>query len=126
MAALVSLLPKGVRGPGEESRISSSSSPLKLSPLPAWAGRGRPKRIRPAWAGRSLAIGCCWRRADVAGGGGAGGSAGHADEAPVLSLFTFSIAFPWLKELAVRAMELAGGERAGNELRERGPVLVTH
>jgi predicted Rossmann fold flavoprotein len=51
---------------------------------------------------------------------------GHTIEAPVPSLFTFSIALPWLKELAGASVELAEVSVPGTDLRERGPVLVTH
>jgi len=69
-----------------------------------------------------LATGGC--RAAVAGQLAA--SLGHTIEAPVPSLFTFSIALPWLKELAGASVELAEVSVPGRELRERGPVLVTH
>ncbi|MEK7782141.1 MAG: NAD(P)/FAD-dependent oxidoreductase [Verrucomicrobiota bacterium] len=69
-----------------------------------------------------LATGGC--RAAVAGQLAA--ALGHTIEAPVPSLFTFSIALPWLKELAGASVELAEVSVPGTELRERGPVLVTH
>ncbi len=69
-----------------------------------------------------LATGGC--RAAVAGQLAA--ALGHTIEAPVPSLFTFSIALPWLKELAGASVELAEVSVPGTDLRERGPVLVTH
>lgn len=69
-----------------------------------------------------LATGGC--RAAVAGQLAA--ALGHTIEAPVPSLFTFSIALPWLKELAGASVELAEVRVPGTDLRERGPVLVTH
>lgn len=61
-----------------------------------------------------------------AAGGQLAASLGHTIEAPVPSLFTFSIALPWLKELAGASVELAEVSVPGTDLRERGPVLVTH
>ena len=69
-----------------------------------------------------LATGGC--RAAVAGQLAA--ALGHTIEPPVPSLFTFSIALPWLKELAGASVELAEVSVPGTDLRERGPVLVTH
>jgi predicted Rossmann fold flavoprotein len=69
-----------------------------------------------------LATGGC--RAVVAGQLAA--ALGHTIEPPVPSLFTFSIALPWLKELAGASVELAEVSVPGTDLRERGPVLVTH
>lgn len=69
-----------------------------------------------------LATGGC--RAAVAGQLAA--TLGHTIEAPVPSLFTFSIALPWLKELAGASVELAEVSVPVAELRERGPVLITH
>lgn len=69
-----------------------------------------------------LATGGC--RAAV--GGHLAASLGHTIEAPVPSLFTFSIAVPWLKELAGASVESAEVSVPGTDLRERGPVLVTH
>jgi predicted Rossmann fold flavoprotein len=51
---------------------------------------------------------------------------GHTLEAPVPSLFTFHIAIPWLRELAGVSLESAEVSVPGTELRERGPLLVTH
>lgn len=69
-----------------------------------------------------LATGGC--RAAVAGQLAA--AVGHTIEPPVPSLFTFSIALPWLKELAGASVELAEVSVPAAELRERGPVLITH
>jgi hypothetical protein len=69
-----------------------------------------------------LATGGC--RAAVAGQMAA--ALGHTIEPPVPSLFTFSIPVPWLNELAGASVELAEVSVPGTELRERGPVLVTH
>ncbi len=69
-----------------------------------------------------LATGGC--RAAVAGQLAA--SLGHTIESPVPSLFTFHIAVPWLRELAGVSVESAEVSVPGTELRERGPLLVTH
>ena len=69
-----------------------------------------------------LATGGC--RAAVAGQLAA--ALGHAIEPPVPSLFTFHIAVPWLRELAGVSVESAEVNVPGTELRERGPLLVTH
>ena len=69
-----------------------------------------------------LATGGC--RAAVAGQLAA--SLGHTIESPVPSLFTFQIAAPWLRELSGVSVELAEVTVPGAELRERGPLLVTH
>ncbi len=69
-----------------------------------------------------LATGGC--RAAVAGQLAA--SLGHTIESPVPSLFTFRIAVPWLRELAGVSVETAEVSVPGSELRERGPLLVTH
>lgn len=69
-----------------------------------------------------LATGGC--RAAVAGQLAA--SLGHTIESPVPSLFTFHIAVPWLRELAGVSVELAELSVPGAELRERGPLLLTH
>ncbi len=69
-----------------------------------------------------LATGGC--RAAVAGQLAA--SLGHTIESPVPSLFTFHIAVPWLRELAGVSVESAEVCVPGSELRERGPLLVTH
>lgn len=69
-----------------------------------------------------LATGGC--RAAVAGQLAA--SLGHTIAAPVPSLFTLQIALPWLHELAGASVDVAEVSVAGTNLRERGPVLVTH
>lgn len=69
-----------------------------------------------------LATGGC--RATAAGQLAAG--FGHTIEAPVPSLFTFTIALPWLKTLAGASVEVAEVSVPEAELRERGPLLVTH
>ena len=69
-----------------------------------------------------LATGGC--RAAVAGQLAA--ALGHTIESPVPSLFTFHIAVPWLRELAGVSVESAEVCVPGTELRERGPLLVTH
>jgi predicted Rossmann fold flavoprotein len=53
-------------------------------------------------------------------------SLGHTLEPPVPSLFTFHIDTPWLRDLAGVSVELVEAAVPGTELRERGPVLVTH
>jgi predicted Rossmann fold flavoprotein len=69
-----------------------------------------------------LATGGC--RAVAAGQMAA--SLGHGIEPPVPSLFTLQIALPWLKELAGASVESAEVSVPETNLRERGPVLVTH
>lgn len=51
---------------------------------------------------------------------------GHTIEPPVPSLFTLHIQLPWLTELSGASVEVAEISVPGMELRERGPVLVTH
>jgi predicted flavoprotein YhiN len=51
---------------------------------------------------------------------------GHTLEPPVPSLFTFHIAAPWLRQLAGISMESVEAFVVGAELRERGPLLITH
>ena len=51
---------------------------------------------------------------------------GHTIEPPVPSLFTLQIALPWLNELAGASVEVAEVSVPETDLRERGPVLVTH
>jgi predicted Rossmann fold flavoprotein len=53
-------------------------------------------------------------------------SLGHTLEPPVPSLFTFHIATPWLRELAGVSLESVEVSLPGCNLRERGPLLVTH
>lgn len=53
-------------------------------------------------------------------------SLGHTLEPPVPSLFTFHIATPWLRELAGVSVEWVEVSVPGSELREHGPLLVTH
>jgi predicted Rossmann fold flavoprotein len=53
-------------------------------------------------------------------------SLGHTLEPPVPSLFTFQIEAPWLRALAGVSVENAGVWVPGTNLRERGPLLVTH
>lgn len=51
---------------------------------------------------------------------------GHTLESPVPSLFTFHIALPWLTALAGVSVEQAEVSVPETDLRERGPVLITH
>ncbi len=51
---------------------------------------------------------------------------GHVITPPVPSLFTFHIDVPWLKELPGLAVEDVEASVPGTDLRERGPLLVTH
>ncbi len=51
---------------------------------------------------------------------------GHTIEPPVPSLFTLQIGLPWLNELAGASVEVAEVSVPETDLRERGPVLVTH
>jgi predicted flavoprotein YhiN len=53
-------------------------------------------------------------------------SLGHTLESPVPSLFTFHIETPWLRELAGVSVESVEVSVPGTNLRERGPVLLTH
>ncbi len=53
-------------------------------------------------------------------------SLGHTLEMPVPSLFTFHIATPWLRDLAGVSVETAEVSIAETNLRERGPLLITH
>jgi predicted Rossmann fold flavoprotein len=69
-----------------------------------------------------LATGGC--RAAVAGQLAV--SLGHTLEPPVPSLFTFTVATPWLRELAGVVIEPAEVTVPGTDLCERGPMLVTH
>lgn len=69
-----------------------------------------------------LATGGC--RAAAAGQMAA--ALGHTIEPPVPSLFTLQIGLPWLNELAGASVEVAEVSVPETDLRERGPVLVTH
>jgi predicted Rossmann fold flavoprotein len=51
---------------------------------------------------------------------------GHTLEPPVPSLFTFHVETPWVRELAGVTVEGAEASVPGTNLRERGPVLLTH
>ena len=53
-------------------------------------------------------------------------SLGHTLEPPVPSLFTFHIETPWVQELAGVSVEAAEVSVPGTDLRERGPLLLTH
>src|SRR6266481_2200255 len=53
-------------------------------------------------------------------------SLGHTLETPVPSLFTFHIEVPWLRSLAGVSVENVEAAVPGTNLRERGPLLVTH
>jgi predicted Rossmann fold flavoprotein len=53
-------------------------------------------------------------------------SLGHTLEPPVPSLFTFHIDVPWLRELAGVAVPDVETRIADSNLRERGPLLITH
>jgi predicted Rossmann fold flavoprotein len=53
-------------------------------------------------------------------------SLGHTLEPPVPSLFTFHIATRWLRELAGVSVERVEVSVPESELREHGPLLVTH
>lgn len=69
-----------------------------------------------------LATGGC----RAAAAGQMAGAFGHTIEPPVPSLFTFHIALPWLNELSGASVEVGEVSVPGTDLRERGPVLVTH
>lgn len=51
---------------------------------------------------------------------------GHNFAASVPSLFTFHIDVPWLRELAGVSLEKVETAVPGTDLRERGPMLITH
>jgi hypothetical protein len=53
-------------------------------------------------------------------------SLGHTLELPVPSLFTFHLETPWLRALAGISVESVDASVPDTELRERGPLLVTH
>jgi len=53
-------------------------------------------------------------------------SLGHTLTWPVPSLFTFQLEAPWLRGLAGISVESVKVSVPGTELRERGPLLVTH
>jgi predicted Rossmann fold flavoprotein len=53
-------------------------------------------------------------------------SLGHTLEAPVPSLFTFHLAEPWLWELAGVSVESVEASVRATDLKERGPLLITH
>jgi predicted flavoprotein YhiN len=58
--------------------------------------------------------------------GGMAVALGHTLEPPVPSLFTFQIEAPWLRALAGVSVEVVEASVSGTNLRERGPLLVTH
>lgn len=51
---------------------------------------------------------------------------GHSLMPPVPSLFTFQIDTPWLRELPGLSMALAQASVPGTNLKEQGPLLITH
>jgi len=51
---------------------------------------------------------------------------GHTLSTPVPSLFTFHISLPWLNELAGLSIDSAQVSVPGTDLRESGPLLITH
>jgi len=51
---------------------------------------------------------------------------GHTLESPVPSLFTFHLAVPWLRELAGISVPDVQASLPAQQLRERGPLLITH
>src|SRR5262249_21319524 len=53
-------------------------------------------------------------------------SLGHTLEPPVPSLFTFHIEVPWLRDLAGVSVQDVEASVPGTNLREKGPLLVTH
>lgn len=53
-------------------------------------------------------------------------SLGHTLTPPVPSLFTFQIKTPWLNGLAGISVESVKASVPGTDLREQGPLLVTH
>jgi predicted Rossmann fold flavoprotein len=53
-------------------------------------------------------------------------SLGHTLEPPVPSLFTFRIASPWLRQLAGISLPEAEIQVKDENLKERGPILITH
>jgi len=92
-------------------------------PLPFQRGEGEFSAANTMSCERLLlATGGC--RAAVAGQLAV--SLGHTLEPPVPSLFTFHIAAPWLRQLAGISLESVEAFVAGPDLRERGPLLITH
>lgn len=51
---------------------------------------------------------------------------GHTLESPVPSLFTFRIVSPWLRQLAGISLPEAEIQVKDENLKERGPILITH
>lgn len=92
-------------------------------PLPVGRGEGGDSSITKISADKLLlATGGC--RAAVAGQLAV--SLGHQLEPPVPSLFTFQIETPWLRSLAGVSLALAEVTVPAAQLRERGPLLITH
>jgi hypothetical protein len=58
--------------------------------------------------------------------GGIAVALGHTLEPPVPSLFTFQVETAWLRELPGISVERVEAVVEGTNLRERGPLLITH
>jgi predicted Rossmann fold flavoprotein len=53
-------------------------------------------------------------------------SLGHSLSPPVPSLFTFHLELPWLNRLAGLSLDSAEVSVPGTDLKEKGPLLITH
>ena len=92
-------------------------------PLPVGLGEGEDSATAKISADKILlATGGC----RAAAAGQLAVALGHQLEPPVPSLFTFQIESPWLRSLAGVSLALAEVAVPAAQLRERGPLLVTH
>jgi len=92
-------------------------------PLPVGRGEGEDSDIKKISADKLLlATGGC----RAAAAGQLAVALGHRLEPPVPSLFTFQIESAWLRSLAGVSLALAEVAVPAAQLRERGPLLVTH
>lgn len=108
---------------GGRRPFSNAAQTPHPNPLPVGRGEGENLAGEKLSCDRLLlATGGC--RAAAAGQLAA--SFGHTIEPPVPSLFTFQIESPWLRSLAGVSLELAEVSVPAVNLRERGPLLVTH
>ncbi len=108
----------GVRRP-----IQISERTPRPGPLPAVRGEGE-IMARETLIGDRLLLATGGCRAAAAGQLAA--SLGHTLEPPVPSLFTFHVESPWLRSLAGVSVHLVEVSVPAAELRERGPLLITH
>jgi predicted flavoprotein YhiN len=92
-------------------------------PLPVGRGEGEDSDVKKISADKLLlATGGC----RAAAAGQLAVALGHQLEPPVPSLFTFQIESSWLRSLAGVSLALAEVAVPAAQLRERGPLLVTH